>query len=131
MPIKKSLSTSIFLVFLLFTTTLVRANVQLSKLISSNMVLQRNAGRAYEYRKLFPNMIQDRRKHFDQGDLPLLFVQLANFQQAKKHPDESEWTELREAQSMTLDNAPNTGMAVIIDIGDADDIHPKKQTRCW
>ncbi len=88
---------------------------------------EHNAGRAYEYRKLFPNMIQDWRSHFNQGNLPFLFVQLANFRQAKKHPDESDWAELREAQSMTLDNTANTGMAVIIDIGDADDIHPKNK----
>ncbi len=85
---------------------------------------EHNAGRAYEYRKLFPNMIRDWRKHFNQGDFPFLFVQLANFQKAEEEPVESNWAELREAQSMTLNNTPNTGMAVIIDIGDADDIHP-------
>ncbi len=85
---------------------------------------EHNAGRAYEYRKLFPNMILDWRKHFNQGDFPFLFVQLANFQKAEEQPVESDWAELREAQSMTLNNTPNTGMAVIIDIGDADDIHP-------
>lgn len=88
---------------------------------------EHNAGRAYEYRKLFPNMIQDWRTHFGQGDFPFLFVQLANFQKAESEPVESTWAELREAQSMTLKNSPNTGMAVIIDIGDADDIHPKNK----
>ncbi len=88
---------------------------------------EHNAGRAYEYRKLFPNMIQDWRTQFNQGDFPFLFVQLANFQQAEALPADSDWAELREAQSMTLDNTSNTGMAVIIDIGDANDIHPKNK----
>lgn len=88
---------------------------------------EHNAGRAYQYRKLFPNMIQDWRKHFNQGDFPFLFVQLANFYKAEDKPVESEWAELREAQSMTLGNTSNTGMAVIIDVGNADDIHPKNK----
>ena len=85
---------------------------------------EHNAGRAYEYRKLFPNMIADWRKHFNQGNFPFLFVQLANFQKVDEQPVESDWAELREAQSMTLNNTSNTGMAVIIDIGEGDDIHP-------
>ena len=88
---------------------------------------EHKAGRAYQYRKLFPNMIQDWRKHFNQGDFPFLFVQLANFYKAEDKPVESEWAELREAQSMTLGNTSNTGMAVIIDVGNADDIHPKNK----
>ena len=85
-----------------------------------------NAGRAYKYRTLFPLMIQDWRNHWDQGDFPFLFVQLANFMQPDSQPSESAWAELREAQLMTL-KLPNTGMAVIIDIGEADDIHPRNK----
>ncbi|MEZ4776115.1 MAG: sialate O-acetylesterase [Bacteroidia bacterium] len=81
-----------------------------------------NAGRAYQYRTLFPTMIQDWRNHWNR-DFPFLFVQLANFMPAKDQPGESEWAELREAQSMTL-NLHRTGQAVIIDIGEANDIHP-------
>lgn len=55
-----------------------------------------------------------------------LFVQLANFQQVTTEPGESELAELREAQSMAL-ASPKTGMAVIMDIGEADDIHPKNK----
>ncbi len=88
---------------------------------------EHNAGRAYQYRMLFPNMIQDWRKHFNQGDFPFIFVQLANFYKAEELPIESEWAELREAQSMTLNSSPNTSMAVIIDVGNADDIHPKNK----
>jgi len=85
-----------------------------------------NAGRAYQYRKLFPAMIKNWRDDWGQGDFPFLFVQLANFKQAKPEPAESDWAELREAQLMTL-LSPNTGMAVTIDVGDANDIHPKNK----
>lgn len=82
-----------------------------------------NAEAAYDYRTLFPMMIQDWRARWGQGDLPFLFVQLANFKAVKPQPSESDWAELREAQAMAL-SLPNTGMACIIDIGEADDIHP-------
>jgi len=85
-----------------------------------------NAGRAYQYRTLFTDMIKNWRKDWGQEQFPFLFVQLANFMQTKPEPDESAWAELREAQIMTL-SLPKTGMAVIIDIGEADDIHPKNK----
>jgi sialate O-acetylesterase len=85
-----------------------------------------NAGRAYEYRELFPAMINDWRAKFKQGNIPFLFVQLANYMQEKPLPEESEWAELREAQTLAL-QLPRTGMAVIIDIGEASDIHPKNK----
>ncbi len=85
-----------------------------------------NSKRAYQYRQLFPAMIQDWRAQWKQGDFPFLFVQLANYRGVQDDPGESDWAELREAQTMTLQE-PNTGMAVIIDIGEADDIHPKNK----
>lgn len=85
-----------------------------------------NAGRAYQYRTVFPALIQDWRSQWKQGDFPFLFVQLANFMKFEDEPKESDWAELREAQTMTL-ALPNTGMAVIIDIGEANDIHPKNK----
>jgi sialate O-acetylesterase len=85
-----------------------------------------NAGRAYQYRELFPAMIRDWRRNWGAGQFPFLFVQLANFMARKPDPGESAWAELREAQLMTL-SLPKTGMAVIIDIGDANDIHPKNK----
>ncbi len=85
-----------------------------------------NASRAYQYRTLFPLMIEDWRQDWGQGDFPFLFVQLANFMARADEPGESTWAELREAQLMTLEK-PNTGMAVIIDIGDAEDIHPRNK----
>src|SRR6185437_13356371 len=87
-----------------------------------------NADRAKQYRKLFPAMIQDWRNRWGEGNFPFLFVQLANFGNWKPRPEQpadSAWAELREAQTMTLKKSPHTGMAVIIDIGDSADIHPK------
>jgi sialate O-acetylesterase len=71
-------------------------------------------------------LIKDWRQRWQQGDVPFLFVQLANFMKTNPLPGESEWAELREAQTMTL-SLPNTGMACIIDIGEANDIHPKNK----
>lgn len=85
-----------------------------------------NEARAYEYRSLFPALIKDWRKQFSQGDFPFLFVQLANYREEDKEPKASKWAEIREAQSLTL-KEPNTEMAVIIDIGEAGDIHPKNK----
>jgi sialate O-acetylesterase len=85
-----------------------------------------NASRAYQYRTLFPAMIQDWRTHWGQGDFPFLFVQLANFQPTKPEPGPSMWAELREAQLMAL-QLPKTGMALAIDIGEANDIHPRNK----
>lgn len=85
-----------------------------------------NASRAYEYRALFQVLITDWRAKWGMGELPFLFVQLANFMSPADFPTESEWAELREAQTMAL-TLPKTGMAVAIDIGEADDIHPKNK----
>jgi sialate O-acetylesterase len=82
-----------------------------------------NTGRGLEYRKLFPALITDWRKNWNRGKFPFLYVQLANFMKAKAQPSESGWAELREAQLKTL-AVPNTAMAVTIDIGEWNDIHP-------
>lgn len=84
-----------------------------------------NAGNAKLYRTLFPAMIGDWRQAFGQGDFPFLFVQLAPFMAKTEEPVQSGWAELREAQLLTLTAAPNTGMAVITDLGEEKDIHPK------
>jgi len=87
-----------------------------------------NANRAMEYRTLFPTMIQGWRKAWG-SDFPFLYVQLTGFFSGNPpatQPRDSYWAELREAQSMTL-STPNTGMAVIIDIGEERDIHPKNK----
>jgi sialate O-acetylesterase len=83
-----------------------------------------NAGRAYQYRKSFPLMISDWRNRWKE-EFPFLFVQLASFNanngDSKKG---SSWAELREAQALTLQALPRTGMAVIHDIGNPKNIHP-------
>ncbi len=71
-------------------------------------------------------MIEDWRIRWRQGNFPFLFVQLANFMERKDVPQESQWAELREAQTQALE-LPNTGMATIIDIGEANDIHPRNK----
>ncbi|HEV3027272.1 MAG TPA: sialate O-acetylesterase, partial [Planctomycetota bacterium] len=89
-----------------------------------------NAGNAKQYQTLFPEMIRNWRKDWGQGDFPFGFVQLANFKANRNEkldqPVESNWAELREAQTLTL-SLPKTGMAVIIDIGHPTDIHPKNK----
>jgi sialate O-acetylesterase len=86
-----------------------------------------NAGRAYQYRDMFPLMIQSWREDWGQGDFPFYWVQLADFLAPPWEPKDSAWAELREAQTMTQDRLPNTGQAVIIDIGEAADIHPRNK----
>lgn len=87
---------------------------------------EQNATRAQQYQSLFPLMIHDWRDRWGQGDFPFYFVQLANYQPAAPKPGPSTWAELREAQAMAL-SLPNTAMAVAIDIGEADDIHPRNK----
>lgn len=82
-----------------------------------------NAGKPDEYRSLLPALIKDWRKNFGQGDLPFIVVQLPNFMEAKNEPSESNWAMFREAQTEAL-KLPATGMAVTIDIGEWNDIHP-------
>lgn len=86
-----------------------------------------NAGRAYQYRNLFPLMIQNWRDEWGIGDFPFYWVQLADFQNENPNPGDSTWAELREAQTMTMSKLENTGEAVIIDIGESNDIHPRNK----
>ena len=79
------------------------------------------------YKKLFPLMIGDWRTRWGQGDFPFYFVQLANNGSVIRDHRDSSWAVLREAQSETLANTPNTGMAVAIDIGSDITIHPKNK----
>lgn len=94
-----------------------------------------NAGRAWQYRSLFGDMIKNWRRDFNQGDFPFLCVQLAPWDKNKKRsieeitkaPGESDWAELREAQNYVGDKLPKVGVAIITDVGDKDDIHPTKK----
>jgi len=84
-----------------------------------------NAERAYQYRTLLPAMIQDWRHLFAQGDFPFYIVSLPAFMHRRYQPGDDSWAELREAQALTARNVPNAGLAVTIDTGDPDSIHPK------
>ena len=84
-----------------------------------------NADRAYQYRDLLPAMIKDWRNRWHEGDFPFFIVQLANFMAAPAEPVEDNWAELREAQAMTATKVRNAGLAVAVDVGNPDDIHPK------
>ena len=86
-----------------------------------------NAGRAHQYRSLFADMIRNWRNDWGQGDFSFLLVQLAPFMAIKDQPADSTWAELREAQALATTKLPKVGMAVITDVGDEKDIHPKKK----
>ncbi len=86
-----------------------------------------NAARAHEYGYLFPLMIQHWRELWQQGQFPFYWVQLADFRAEKPEPGDSDWAELRESQTQTQQVIPNGGQAVIIDLGEANDIHPKNK----
>ena len=85
-----------------------------------------NAGRAVQYRYLLSDMIKDWRKTFRQGDFPFYIVQLANFMKADENQFDSAWAELRDAQDI-VGQENNCGTATIIDVGDANDIHPRNK----
>lgn len=85
-----------------------------------------NVERAFQYRTAFPAMISEWRRLWGQGNFPFYYCQLANFMAKQTQPAESDWAELREAQSMAL-SLPNTGQAVLIDIGEEQDIHPRNK----
>jgi sialate O-acetylesterase len=87
---------------------------------------ENNVGKAVEYRNLLPAMIMDWRKQWNIGDFPFLIVQLTNIQKSDDFPVESVWAQLREAQASSL-TLSNTGLAVTIDIGEADNIHAKNK----
>jgi sialate O-acetylesterase len=81
-----------------------------------------DVGKAYSYRNLFRNLIRDWRKNWRQGDFPFYYVQLANW----NAPHTLSYAELRGSQSAVLDE-PNVGMAVTVDIGNPDNVHPKNK----
>lgn len=85
-----------------------------------------NAEKAKEYRDLFATLINNWRANWHEGNFPFLFVQLPNYMEAKNVPTESDWALLREAQLQTL-SLPNTAMAVAIDLGEWNDIHPLRK----
>ncbi len=86
-----------------------------------------NALKAHQYRKLLPALISSWRDAGHDKDLGFLIVQLPNHGATPDQPGESAWAELREAQLLTLQHVPKTGMAVTIDVGDPKDLHPHRK----
>ncbi|AQQ72551.1 hypothetical protein SMSP2_02941 [Limihaloglobus sulfuriphilus] len=85
-----------------------------------------NRTRAFEYKSLFPTLIQNWRNVFDYKKMPFYFVQLASYRYGSG--DQPLYlAELREAQLLTLKGVPNTGMAVTTDISDIKNIHPHQK----
>jgi sialate O-acetylesterase len=84
-----------------------------------------NTSRAAQYRTLLPAMIADWRKTFGQGDFPFYIVSLPAFMEHKNTPVEDDWAELRGAQDLVAHTVTNSGLAVAIDVGDANNIHPQ------
>ena len=87
-----------------------------------------NVKRAFDYRKVFPKMIETWRKDWGQGDFPFYWVQIADYLNESSIPSEfSLFAEIRESQTLTLNKLKNLGQAVIIDLGEARDIHPRNK----
>ncbi|MGD0814452.1 MAG: sialate O-acetylesterase [Verrucomicrobiota bacterium] len=84
-----------------------------------------NFERARQYRTLLPAMIGDWRRVFHQGDLPFYIVSLPAFMHRRDQPGDDAWAELREAQALTARKVKHSGLAVTVDTGDPDNIHPK------
>lgn len=82
-----------------------------------------NTGHPWEYGRLLPALIADWRRLWREGDLPFLYVQLPNYMEVQYSPSESQWAELRQTQLDAL-SVPGTAMAVTIDAGEWNDIHP-------
>lgn len=83
-----------------------------------------NAERAHQYQTLLPAMIGDWRALFRQGDFPFYIVSLPAFMHHRDQPGDDSWAELREAQAMAAQKVKRSGLAVTIDTGDPDNIHP-------
>jgi len=86
-----------------------------------------NSARGHAYREVFPLMIETWRRDWKQGDFSFYWVQLADFMGEDQEPTDNNWPELREAQTMSLDRLKNVGQAVIIDVGEGRDIHPRNK----
>ncbi|HEY8561974.1 MAG TPA: sialate O-acetylesterase [Pyrinomonadaceae bacterium] len=87
-----------------------------------------NEARAEQYNTLLPVMIRAWRERWGQDDFPFGIVQLPNYRRASENPEESAWSFLREAQRRAAQNTANAGLIVTIDVGEANDIHPKNKS---
>jgi len=86
-----------------------------------------NEARAEQYNILLPTMIRSWRDKWEAGNFPFGIIQLPNYRAIKTEPEEAPWSFLRDAQRRSTLTTPNTGLIVTIDIGEANDIHPKNK----
>ncbi|MFT3746529.1 MAG: sialate O-acetylesterase [Pyrinomonadaceae bacterium] len=86
-----------------------------------------NEARAEQYGLLMPTMIRAWRERWGEGNFPFGIIQLPNYRGVKTEPEEAPWSFIREAQRQTALKTANTGLIVTIDIGEANDIHPKNK----
>ena len=86
---------------------------------------EQNSDRGFQYRKILPVMIADWRKLFGQGDFPFYIVSLPAFRHRSETPIDDAWAETRESQALTAASVRNSCLAVTIDTGDPDNLHPK------
>ena len=86
---------------------------------------EQNSERGFQYRRILPAMIEDWRKLFGQGDFPFYIVSLPTFRQRSATPIDDTWAETRESQAFTAATVRNSCLAVTIDTGDPDNLHPK------
>lgn len=85
-----------------------------------------NAEKAYLYREQMRDMILDWRSTWGY-DFPFYITQIANYKALAADAGDSDWAELREAQAMATSSLDKVGMACIIDLGEAEDIHPVRK----
>jgi len=89
---------------------------------------EQNSPRGYQYRRIMPVMIADWRQAFGQGDFPFYIVSLPAFMKRSATPvDGDEWAETRDSQAIAAATVKNSCLAVTIDTGEADNIHPKEK----
>jgi len=86
---------------------------------------EQNSDRGFQYRKILPAMIADWRRLFAQGDFPFFIVSLPAFKHRSETPTDDAWAETRESQALTAASVANSCLAVTIDTGDPDNIHPR------
>ncbi|HRH44934.1 MAG TPA: sialate O-acetylesterase [Pyrinomonadaceae bacterium] len=86
-----------------------------------------NEARAEQYGILLPTMIRAWRERWGAGNFPFGIIQLPNYRAVKPEPVDEAWSFVREAQRQTALKTTNTGLIVTIDIGEANDIHPKNK----
>lgn len=84
-----------------------------------------NTGSPKGYNELFTDMVRDWRNNWGIGDFPFIYAQLPNFGSPESYQENSHWALLRHEQRKGLATVENAAMAVIIDVGEHNDLHPQ------